>query len=80
MLVGNWKIVKTTKNKGKEAKLLHLNCSKAKKILKWKSILNFKETIKMVANWYEYYHKNPKGAASKTMLQIKEYQNLKNNK
>jgi CDP-glucose 4,6-dehydratase len=80
LLAGNWKIVKTAKNKGKEAKLLNLNCSKAKKILKWKSILNFKETIRMVASWYEYYNLNPKSVGKKTISQIKEYQNLRNSK
>ncbi len=80
LLLGHWKIIKSSASKGKEAKLLHLNCAKAKKILKWRSVLNFKETIEMVASWYEYYNFNPKNVENKTISQIKEYQNLKDSK
>jgi CDP-glucose 4,6-dehydratase len=50
----NWKISKK-KTKIKEANLLNLNSSKAKKILKWKNILSFDETVKMTASWYQKY-------------------------
>ena len=49
--------MKKKKIKVKEANLLNLNSSKAKKILKWKNILSFKETVKMTAFWYLKYFK-----------------------
>ena len=52
----SWKIVPVSKKKFFESELLRLNCNKAKKILKWKSILKFEETIEMVTNWYSSYY------------------------
>ena len=43
-----WKLDKN-KNKEHEAGLLNLDCSKSKKILGWKNILNFDETVNMTA-------------------------------
>ena len=56
----SWKIEKRTNKKFFESELLRLNCSKARKILKWKSILSFNETAKMVADWYSGYYLDPK--------------------
>ena len=45
-------------NKFFESNLLKLNCNKAKKKLKYKSILSFKQTVSLTAEWYkEYYRK-----------------------
>lgn len=41
-----------------EAGLLNLNSNKSFKNLKWKNILNFKETVKMTAEWYLFYLNN----------------------
>tara|TARA_A100000164_G_C21921007_1_gene780674 strand:- start:168 stop:1256 length:1089 start_codon:yes stop_codon:yes gene_type:complete len=41
-----------------EAGLLNLNSNKSFKNLKWKNILNFKETIRMTAEWYLLYFNN----------------------
>ena len=41
-----------TQSIGPEAKLLSLNCEKAKKTFKWKSTLKIGETIKLIAEWY----------------------------
>jgi hypothetical protein len=40
------------------AGLLNLNSNKTFKILKWKNILNFAETVEMTAEWYNKYFKN----------------------
>ena len=54
----SWKIVKKTKKNFSESKLLRLNCNKAKKKLRWKSVLSFQETIEMVAGWYKEFYSN----------------------
>lgn len=41
-----------TQSVGPEAKLLSLNCEKAKKIIKWTNTLELGETIKLIAEWY----------------------------
>ena len=53
-----------------------LNCNKAKKLLKWKSVLKFDEAIEMVANWYSSYYLDPKNIDNITAEQIKRYQYL----
>ena len=72
----SWKIIPKSKKKYYESELLRLNCNKAKKILKWKSVLKFHETVEMVASWYRYYHENPKDINKITERQIKEYEKL----
>ena len=64
------------KKKFFESELLRLNCNKAKKLLYWKSILKFEETIKMVADWYSNFYSNPKNINYITNEQIKNYQHL----
>ena len=71
-----WKIIPKSEKKFHESELLRLNCNKAKKILKWKSILRFNETVQMVASWYRSYYENPKNIYKITNKQIKEYEKL----
>ena len=59
-----------------ESGLLRLNCNKAKKILKWKSVLKFNELTFMVVDWYRNYYLNKKEISKITALQIKKYQSL----
>ena len=56
-----WKTAKKRKVNFYESELLQLNSNKAKRLLNWKSILTFKESIQLVANWYKdfYDKKNP---------------------
>lgn len=42
-----------------EAKLLALDISKSFNLLNWKPTLNFKETLKLTAEWYQHYRSNP---------------------
>jgi len=59
-----------------ESGLLRLNCNKAKKIIKWKTILKFDELTLMVADWYRNYYLDKKNASQITREQIKKYQHL----
>ena len=72
----SWKIIPKSRKKFYESELLRLNCSKANKILKWKSILKFEESIEMVVNWYVNYYLDPKNINNITTKQIKRYQSL----
>ena len=72
----NWKIMSKSKSKFYESELLRLNCNKAKKILKWKSILSFDENVEMVADWYRSYYIDPRNIDHLTEEQIKKYQLL----
>ena len=58
-----------------EASLLKLNCDKALAYLKWKSNLDYKDTIKFTSEWYyEFYQKGL--MINKTLNQIAEYEDL----
>lgn len=72
----SWKKIKKNKQNFYESELLRLNCSKAKNILKWRSILKFEETIKMVSEWYREYYSNPRVIKHITSKQIDEFQKL----
>ena len=72
----SWKKIPKSQKKYYESELLRLNCNKAKKILKWKNILKFHETVEMVATWYRHYYENPKNIGKITEKQIKEYEKL----
>ena len=50
------KINNKTNKEFYESNLLKLNSNKSKRILKWKCILSFKETISMIAEWYKNFY------------------------
>ncbi len=69
-----WKKQKT-KKKFQESKLLKLNSNKAKLKLGWRCILTFKETVKMVSEWYrDYYGK--KSIIEKSKRDILVYEKI----
>ena len=70
-----WKIAKH-KSLEKESKLLKLNSNKAKKILKWKTNLNLRETLEMTLSWYRSYYINKEDMYKISINQINDY--LKN--
>ena len=72
----SWKVTPKSRKKFYESELLRLNCNKAKKILKWKNILKFNETVEMAASWYRSYYENPKDINKITRKQIREYEEL----
>ena len=67
-----------------EASLLKLNCDKALSFLKWDSTLLYKETVNLVANWYDYFYNTEKQKKlyDFTLDQISQYEEIaiKNNK
>jgi CDP-glucose 4,6-dehydratase len=64
---------KTTFN---EAGLLKLNCSKAKKLIKWEPNLTFNETLIYISDWYKEYFSGSKNMNNFTLEQIDEYEKL----
>ena len=72
----SWKLYKNNNKIFKESSLLKLNSQKAKKKLKWKSILTFQENISLVANWYKNFYLNSKQAYKLTSNQIELYQKI----
>ena len=72
----SWKVMPKSRKKFYESELLRLNCNKAKKILKWESILKFDESIEMVSNWYRNYYLDSKSIGNITTEQITRYQSL----
>jgi len=72
----SWKVIPKSRKKFYESELLRLNCNKAKKILKWKNILKFSETVEMITSWYRGYYENPKNIDKITRRQIREYEKL----
>ena len=57
-----------------EAGLLKLNCDKALFFLKWKSTLNYQQTVKITGDWYYKYYSSSNGMYEYTLDQIKKYQ------
>jgi CDP-glucose 4,6-dehydratase len=70
-----WKIQNT--NKFKENYLLNLNNSKARKIIKWKPVLDVNNTINLTIDWYKNYSsKNKNSIKNKSLKQIKDFEKL----
>jgi len=58
-----------------ESKLLALNCEKARRELKWKRILNLKESLNLTNDWYCCY-KNKEISNNFINKQLEFYINL----
>ena len=76
----SWKLLNKKKQSFYESNLLKLNSTKSRIYLKWQSILNFKETISMVANWYKEYYSHHKTMHEISLKQIKEYDKFLKNR
>jgi len=72
----SWKIKKNKNELHYESNLLQLDCSKAKKKLKWRSILTINETIEMTINWYKKFYNNSKDVKNLSITQVKFYEKL----
>jgi len=57
-----------------ESGLLKLNCDKALHHLNWRAILPFQETIRLTAEWYRTFYKNPSMIREMTFSNIREYE------
>lgn len=71
------KIVKITDSiPFEEAKLLKLNCDKALAYLNWHSTLDYKQCVKLIADWYSlFYKESEKDMYTRTVNQINYYVN-----
>jgi CDP-glucose 4,6-dehydratase len=72
----NVKFIKQKKNKIMESELLHLNSTKAFKMLKWKTYLSFEDTLSYTVDWYNQFRDNKKNIYNFSRFQIFTY--LKN--
>ena len=72
----SWQVTRKNKKNFHESNLLKLNCNKSKANLKWRCILNFKETIRMTTNWYKQYYLKSDKIYKISFKQIREYENL----
>ncbi len=75
--VVNWKVVKKNKNFF-ENNLLQLNSLKAEKKLKWRCVLNFKETIFFTIDWYKNFYSKRNNVFNYSLSQIKLFEKLLN--
>ena len=70
----NWNDVSEEEALLYEAGLLKLNCDKALFDLDWQPTLNFKETVKMTADWYKHYFQgNESSMYDFSISQIEDY-------
>ena len=72
-----WKL-KRNKNL-KESNLLHLNSSKAKKLINWKCKLNLNQAISLTIEWYKMFYKNKKKILDISIKQIKNFEKIDKN-
>ena len=70
----NWKIKKNSSFK--EANLLMLNTIKARKKIKWKSVLKFEESIFLVIDWYKNFYSKTNNPYQLTINQIEKYKKI----
>ena len=56
-----------------ESGLLKLNCDKALHHLRWHAVMGFEDTVRMTAEWYRAYYKQPAQIAVMSDEQIKAY-------
>ena len=59
-----------------ESNLLKLNCYKAKKVLHYKSVMSFYQTISFTAEWYKNYYSKKRDMYEFSINQINEYEKL----
>ncbi|MDX8392209.1 MAG: CDP-glucose 4,6-dehydratase [Mariprofundaceae bacterium] len=56
-----------------EAGLLKLDCSKARRELSWRPVLELEQSIRWIANWYRY-HRDGEDMVAHSMQQLAAYQ------
>ena len=66
----------TQVSRGKESKLLKLNCDKALELLSWSTVLDFTDTVKMTVDWYRNYYLSLSASYDFTGEQIRLYEKL----
>jgi CDP-glucose 4,6-dehydratase len=71
-----WKSATETPIIGYESPLLQLNCEKARSQLRWRSVLNFSETVKMTAEWYRTFYDGESNSYDRSLAQINHYMDI----
>lgn len=69
----SWNEVSGSSKSLHESILLKLNCEKSSYFLKWHAILKFSETVRLTAEWYKHFYKQPGDIRKTTDKQIKDY-------
>jgi CDP-glucose 4,6-dehydratase len=59
-----------------ESGLLKLNCDKSLHFLQWHAVMDFKQTIKMTAEWYKAFYHNADNIILITNAQINTYSQI----
>ena len=72
-----WAIQKKRTKKFKEAKLLSLNSSKARRVLDWKIKISISIVVQFVVLWYQTYYFRKKDLIEITKKQLKFFENLR---
>ena len=67
---------RASKNTKYESQLLKLNCDKAAAKLKWKSTMNFSETVKMTSEWYKIFYQAPESTLNFFLIKLKNIKNF----
>ena len=70
-----WENYELNEFTNKESGLLKLNCDKALHLLDWTAVLEFDDTVKMTAEWYQNYLKSKNKIYKFTKDQIIKYTN-----
>jgi CDP-glucose 4,6-dehydratase len=68
-----WQDVSGSVEGAYESELLKLNCDKSLHYLQWHAVMGFEDTVRMSAEWYRAYYKQPETIAVKTDTQITSY-------
>lgn len=68
-----WEDVSGTVAGPYECGLLKLNCDKSLHYLNWHAVMGFEDTVRMTAEWYRAYYRQPALTATTTSAQIDEY-------
>ncbi|MEB3316314.1 MAG: CDP-glucose 4,6-dehydratase [Candidatus Melainabacteria bacterium] len=76
---GDYKLDENSSNKAKEAKLLMLDASKAKRELGWRSVLSVEQAISMTALWYKAFLEKKSEIKDFTYSQIEDFLTLYGN-
>ncbi len=64
------------KSKLKESKLLKLNSKKSQKLLRWRCVLSFTQTLNLVLDWYKNYYDKKMNMKQFSINQIKYYSSI----
>jgi CDP-glucose 4,6-dehydratase len=68
-----WEDVSQSAQGPYESGLLKLNCDKALHQLHWRAVMGFEDTVRMTAQWYGSYYRDPAQTAQVTASQVQAY-------